>query len=84
MAARIVTVYIDYKSPYVYLAKDPARELEREFDVRLDWLPLHTRHPGVFLTTLMRFQEAHEVFLPVLQTRISNAVVYNQANEPQR
>jgi 2-hydroxychromene-2-carboxylate isomerase len=39
MAARVVTVYIDYKSPYAYLAKDPAWELEREFDVRLDWLP---------------------------------------------
>jgi 2-hydroxychromene-2-carboxylate isomerase len=39
MAARIVTVYIDYKSPYAYLAKDPAWDLEREFDVRLDWLP---------------------------------------------
>src|SRR5277367_1879851 len=39
MAARIVTVYIDYKSPYAYLAKDPAWELEREFDVRLNWLP---------------------------------------------
>ena len=39
MATGIVTVYIDYKSPYAYLAKDPAWELEREFDVRLQWLP---------------------------------------------
>ena len=36
---RTVTVYIDYKSPYAYLAKDPAYELERDFPVRLDWLP---------------------------------------------
>jgi 2-hydroxychromene-2-carboxylate isomerase len=36
---RIITVYIDYKSPYAYLAKDPAYELAREFPVRLDWLP---------------------------------------------
>jgi 2-hydroxychromene-2-carboxylate isomerase len=36
---RIVTVYIDYKSPYAYLAKDPAYELERDFAVRIDWLP---------------------------------------------
>jgi 2-hydroxychromene-2-carboxylate isomerase len=36
---RIVTVYIDYKSPYAYLAKDAAYELERNYDVRLDWLP---------------------------------------------
>jgi 2-hydroxychromene-2-carboxylate isomerase len=36
---RTVSVYIDYKSPYAYLAKDPAYELERDFPVRLDWLP---------------------------------------------
>jgi 2-hydroxychromene-2-carboxylate isomerase len=36
---RVVTIYIDYKSPYAYLAKDPAYELERDFRVRLDWLP---------------------------------------------
>jgi 2-hydroxychromene-2-carboxylate isomerase len=36
---RIVTVYIDYKSPYAYLAKDLAYELESDFAVRLDWLP---------------------------------------------
>jgi 2-hydroxychromene-2-carboxylate isomerase len=38
-AQRTVTVYIDYKSPYAYLAKDPAYELERDYAVRLDWLP---------------------------------------------
>jgi 2-hydroxychromene-2-carboxylate isomerase len=36
---RTVTVYTDYKSPYAYLAKDPAYALERDFGVRLDWLP---------------------------------------------
>jgi 2-hydroxychromene-2-carboxylate isomerase len=36
---RIVTVYIDYKSPYAYVAKDLAYELERDFPIRLDWLP---------------------------------------------
>jgi 2-hydroxychromene-2-carboxylate isomerase len=35
----IVTVYIDYKSPYAFLAKDPVYELERDLAVRLDWLP---------------------------------------------
>jgi 2-hydroxychromene-2-carboxylate isomerase len=38
-ALQTVTVYIDYKSPYAYLAKDPAYELERDYAVRLDWLP---------------------------------------------
>ena len=51
MAARVVTVYIDYKSPYAYLAKDPAWELEREFDVRLEWLPYTLEIPE-FLGTV--------------------------------
>ncbi len=36
---RTIKVYTDYKSPYAYLAKDLAYELERETGVRLDWLP---------------------------------------------
>jgi 2-hydroxychromene-2-carboxylate isomerase len=36
---RTITVYSDYKSPYAYLAKDLAYELEGDFPVRLDWLP---------------------------------------------
>jgi 2-hydroxychromene-2-carboxylate isomerase len=36
---RTVTLYTDYKSPYAYLAKDPAYALARDFGVRLDVLP---------------------------------------------
>jgi 2-hydroxychromene-2-carboxylate isomerase len=36
---RTITLYTDYKSPYAYLAKDPAYALERDFGVRLDVLP---------------------------------------------
>ena len=36
---RTITVYSDYKSPYAYLAKDLAYELERDFPVHVDWLP---------------------------------------------
>src|SRR6266850_6014797 len=36
---RTLTVYIDYKSPYAYLAKDLAYDLERDCPVRVDWLP---------------------------------------------
>jgi 2-hydroxychromene-2-carboxylate isomerase len=36
---RILTVYIDYKSPYAYLAKDSVYQLEQEVPVRVDWLP---------------------------------------------
>jgi 2-hydroxychromene-2-carboxylate isomerase len=38
-APRTVTVYIDYKSPYAYLAKDLVYELERDCGVHADWLP---------------------------------------------
>ena len=33
-------VYIDFKSPYAYLAKDPTYELERDFGIAIDWRPL--------------------------------------------
>jgi 2-hydroxychromene-2-carboxylate isomerase len=39
VAPKTLTVYIDYKSPYAYLAVGPAYDLAREFAVRLDWLP---------------------------------------------
>jgi 2-hydroxychromene-2-carboxylate isomerase len=32
-------VYIDFKSPYAYLAIEPTRELERELGVKFDWRP---------------------------------------------
>src|ERR1700710_2483653 len=36
---RVITVFTDYKSPYAYLAKDLAYELERDFSELLDWQP---------------------------------------------
>jgi 2-hydroxychromene-2-carboxylate isomerase len=36
---RTITLYTDYKSPYAYLAKDPAYALEQIPGVRLDVLP---------------------------------------------
>lgn len=36
---RSIMLYTDYKSPYAYLAKDLAYELERDFPVRLQILP---------------------------------------------
>jgi len=38
-AARTLTVYTDYKSPYAYLAKDLVYQLESDFPVQIDWLP---------------------------------------------
>ena len=37
--ASTVTVYTDYKSPYAYLANEPAYELAHDTGVRLDWRP---------------------------------------------
>ncbi|HEY1931661.1 MAG TPA: DsbA family protein [Acetobacteraceae bacterium] len=36
---RTITTYTDYKSPYAYLAKDLTYELERDYPVRVQWLP---------------------------------------------
>lgn len=43
--AEIVPFFIDFKSPYAYLAIAPTRLLERDFDVRLDWMPLTLNIP---------------------------------------
>ena len=39
MTNKTLDIYIDYKSPYAYLAIAPARTFERDFDVALNWLP---------------------------------------------
>jgi len=39
MPAQTPKLYIDYKSPYAYLAKDPAYRLERDVGIEIDWLP---------------------------------------------
>lgn len=49
--ARDLRLYIDYKSPYAYLAKDPARDLEKEFGVEFSWLPYVLNIPD-FLGTV--------------------------------
>jgi 2-hydroxychromene-2-carboxylate isomerase len=51
MPTRDLRLYIDYKSPYAYLAKDPAYELEREFGIRFTWLPYVLQIPE-FLGTV--------------------------------
>lgn len=43
-------VYIDYKSPYAFVAKDPTYALEDEFGIEIDWYPL-TLNIGSYLGT---------------------------------
>lgn len=39
MPRRVIRLYSDYKSPYAYLAKALAYDIERDTGVQLDWLP---------------------------------------------
>ncbi len=46
MTALRITLYSDYKSPYAYIAKAGAYQLEEDFDVALDWLPYTLNIPS--------------------------------------
>lgn len=39
-------VYLDVKSPYAYLAKDPTRALQSQFNIEIDWRPLTLNIPS--------------------------------------
>jgi hypothetical protein len=43
-----ITLYVDYRSPYSYLAKDDAYRLEDDFRVRIDWYPYGIDVEGVY------------------------------------
>lgn len=43
-------VYIDYKSPYAFVARDPTYALEDQFGIEIDWYPL-TLNIGSYLGT---------------------------------
>jgi 2-hydroxychromene-2-carboxylate isomerase len=43
---REVKMYSDYKSPFAYLAFDPAFALEQRFRIRLRWIPFQLRIKG--------------------------------------
>src|ERR1700675_934746 len=44
--AKEVKMYSDYKSPFAYLAFDPAFALENRFQIRLRWIPFQLRIKG--------------------------------------
>lgn len=46
----MLEVYIDYKSPYAFIAKDPTYALEQQFGIEIDWYPL-TLNIGSYLGT---------------------------------
>ncbi|HXC53299.1 MAG TPA: DsbA family protein [Candidatus Limnocylindrales bacterium] len=43
---RPLIVYVDLKSPYAYLAKDPTRALARRLGIAVDWRPLSLDIPS--------------------------------------
>jgi 2-hydroxychromene-2-carboxylate isomerase len=45
-AQREVKMYSDFKSPYAFLAFDPAFALEEKYDIRLKWKPFQLRLKG--------------------------------------
>jgi 2-hydroxychromene-2-carboxylate isomerase len=46
MQPKEVKMYSDYKSPFAYLAFDPAFALEQRFRIRLRWIPFQLRIKG--------------------------------------
>ena len=46
--AETVALYIDYRSPYSYLAKDEAYQLEQDFNIMLEWFPFYTDLTGSY------------------------------------
>jgi 2-hydroxychromene-2-carboxylate isomerase len=46
MLAKEVKMYSDYKSPFAYLAFDPAFELEQRYRIHLRWIPFQLRIKG--------------------------------------
>jgi 2-hydroxychromene-2-carboxylate isomerase len=46
MAAHEVKMYSDYKSPYAYLAFDPAFALQQRYRLRVRWIPFQLRIKG--------------------------------------
>lgn len=49
-SSKPLKVYIDFKSPYAFIAKDPTYALEQAFDIEIDWYPL-TLNIGSYLGT---------------------------------
>ncbi|MEM7252436.1 MAG: DsbA family protein [Pseudomonadota bacterium] len=45
--AEVIKVYFDFKSPYSYLAVDPALALTNDYDVSLRWIPFSIPVPDM-------------------------------------
>jgi 2-hydroxychromene-2-carboxylate isomerase len=61
--AKEVKMYSDYKSPFAYLAFDPAFELENRFRIRLRWIPFQLRIKGKGARSLYSEHKARYSYL---------------------
>ena len=48
METKPIKLYFDYKSPFAYLAKDEAYQLEDDYQVQIEWLPYVVNIPEVY------------------------------------
>lgn len=48
MDPKPIKLYFDYKSPFAYLAKDEAYQLEEDYQIQLEWLPYVVNIPEVY------------------------------------
>ena len=48
METKPIKLYFDYKSPFAYLAKDEAYQLEDDYPVQIEWLPYVVNIPEVY------------------------------------
>jgi 2-hydroxychromene-2-carboxylate isomerase len=48
MGTKPIKLYFDYKSPFAYLAKDEAYQLEDDYQVQIEWLPYVVNIPEVY------------------------------------
>jgi 2-hydroxychromene-2-carboxylate isomerase len=63
MDTKEVKMYSDYKSPFAYLAFDPAFELEKKFRIRLRWIPFQLRIKGKGARSLYSEHKARYSYL---------------------
>lgn len=48
METKLIKLYFDYKSPFAYLAKDEAYQLEDDYHVQIGWRPHVVNIPAVY------------------------------------
>ena len=72
-----VKMYSDYKSPFAYLAFDPAFELENRFRIHLRWIPFQLRIKGKGERSLYSEHKARYSYLDARRWAKPRGLHYN-------